>query len=309
MKGVGKKLLAVFLACAMMLPMTVSALAMEVEKEINNTDPLAVTSDGQSMDFEIQQVGENEYQVFFYMDRELVRIHTIDVGKSIRTVDQKTGETVLMEIPDADCLKIDNSLADGMRVPVRWTHLGYMHYKYSSKYGCESIAAISCRSTSCRPSTYYVDTAVSRKVDTAVTLVAGVILGELIGPYIAAEGALRVAQLIVGAMISENNAEVIGGTISNIFKDSYDCTVTDYQISTQVLGTGISNSSKVTYSGTVYTVDYGNKTYAEEPKDGSYHTPITWKNPAFSKEIWKDSLSNAPAWPGIYLDYPYDYPL
>lgn len=79
MKGVGKKLLAVFLACAMMLPMTVSALAMEEEKEINNTDPLAVTSDGQSMDFEIQQVGENEYQVFFYMDRELVRIHTIDV--------------------------------------------------------------------------------------------------------------------------------------------------------------------------------------------------------------------------------------
>lgn len=52
MKGVGKKLLAVFLACAMMLPMTVSALAMEEEKEINNTDPLAVTSDGQSIDFE-----------------------------------------------------------------------------------------------------------------------------------------------------------------------------------------------------------------------------------------------------------------
>lgn len=189
------------------------------------------------------------------------------------------------------------------------THLGYMHYKYSSKYGCESAAAISCRATDCRPSTYYVDTAISRTVDAAVTLVTGVILGELIGPYIVAEGALRVAQLIVGAMIAENNATVIGDTISNIFRDSYECTVTDYQISTQVVGTGISSSSKVTYNGTLYTVDYGNESYAAEAEDGDYYTPNTWKHPTFSKEIWRESLSNAPAWPGIYTNYPYDYPL
>lgn len=48
MKGIGKKLLAVFLACAMMIPMTVSALAVEEQKESNSNAPLAITSDGQS---------------------------------------------------------------------------------------------------------------------------------------------------------------------------------------------------------------------------------------------------------------------
>lgn len=55
MKGIGKKLLAVFLACAMMIPMTISTLAVEEEKESNSNDPLAITSDGQSLNFEIQQ--------------------------------------------------------------------------------------------------------------------------------------------------------------------------------------------------------------------------------------------------------------
>lgn len=301
-----KKLISIVLSLAMCLTLCAPAFAADADKKDTALSTLSMSADGQSLSFDLQEVDNGEYELKFYMNGELIRIHTIAPGRTIETLDCKTKKVSTMDIPSCEVATVEDNVT---RAPVRWTHLGYMHFKYSSVYDCESAAAVSCRATDSYASTYSVNTGVSRTVDSAVTLVVGVILSELIAPYIAAAGALAAAQAIVAAMIVENNASVIGDTISGIFVDSYDCTVTDYMISTQVVGTGISSSEKVTYEGVLYTVDYGNESYATEAADNDYYTPETWKHPMFARYIWNDSLPGSPTFPGIYTTYPYSYPL
>lgn len=305
MKKTFRRIFAMILTVALVSSLVPAAIAVDMDEKTDD-EAVMTSDDGRELKFVLHKSSDGDtYTMYFYMDDELIRTHTIEPGKSIKTEDLKTQKVTTTQILP----KFEESGVDSQanRVPVRWTHLGYMYYQKSADFGCEAAAAISCRATDSRNSVYYVDTAVSKTVDYAVALVAGVLLGEAIGVYFASEAvANTIAQKIVRDMAVGTGAGIIGDSFGGMFREKYECVVTNYRISTQVVGTGISNTSKVTYDGVLYTVDYGEKSYAEESDDT--YNPKKWKSVKFAKEIWKDSIPGSHTFPGV-KGYPYDYPL
>ena len=292
-----KKVISLLVSMAMLFSMcTTIGMAYDEDGEMVDKT-IMYNSDGEKLEFTIEETTDNEYEIKFYIEGELIRTHRIATTGTISSTDVKTGQTeVLKNSNDAE------ERTTISRGPIRWNHVGYVHYKYSSYIGGESCAAVSYHSPGGYSDSYYVDTDGSEKIDFVVTGVAGTLLG--LGITASGGGlALTIAQALVSDMIIAVGASVVGDLISTPFKERYEYVVTEYELTGTVVGNGKSGESAI-LTGSKYIIEYDGEEYG-----GGYtgFTPDNWDEPyRFAQELW--DLSIGTSFPGV-IGYPYSYPL
>lgn len=296
-----KKFLSILLVVSFVLSMTTSMSLAYDSSDVTVEETVMYNSDGEALKFRLKTVGNDQYEMEFYIEDELIRTYDMDMTSSdpFTVIDHSSNEISTLE--RAEPQKVLNT--ESVKGPIRWTDLGYIHYARSSTLGAETCAPVVSRATDSYEDQYVIDTNVSRKVDELVTFVAGALLGSAM-PTPAA-GWLGVAQLLVEAAISAVGADVIGDTISAPFKEYYYCVVTEYELAGTVggKGNGISGE-RASFTGAKYSVEYQSDVFND-----SYtgYTPYTWKTTEFAIDLWMESMPGI-AYPG-YIGFPTRYPL
>lgn len=297
-----KKLFSMLVAVAMMfsmIPCVASAANMTASPV---EESVMYNSEGQELKFRLETVAEGKYVMKFYIENELIRIYNMDLtenSQQIKATDVKSNQAKLYSLPET-VRAADSQMTRG---PVRWTDLGYVHYAKSSKLGAETCAAVRARSSNFYKDKYAIDTAVSNKVDTLVTFVAGALIGTKFP--VPAGGWLGIAQLLVESAIGSVGAEVLGDVISMPFKEYYYCTVTEYEVGGTVCGKGNGITGKdAVLTGKKYSVEYQAKVFNDSYEG---YTPNTWKTTEFARSLWNASMPRI-TYPG-HRGFPASYPL
>ncbi len=301
-----KRIISCVLAvCIMLSVLPTNSFALSVFN-VENENSL-VDAEGRKLAFELVEIEDNIYRMDYYVDNVLTKSYKIVPNSHIEELNISENASLsvnnITPIPTA----IASEEPAALYGPTRWTHLGYIHYAYSSTFKCESTSAVSSRTISSNKSTYRVESDTTKSFSKAVSTVAAVLISLGLGPlYEAASITIEVvAQQIVMAILTDLEISVIGDTISNFFSKSFDCIETQYEIHAQVTGSGFSSTDPVSYTSTEYDVTY--EAGYHEPAYKGY-TPGNWQCRDFAKKVWDDSVPFWPAFPGI-VGFPYGYPL